>query len=368
MEDEMDVPEMDAFFIEIARVLKGTIGENDDAARISEHGLAVLTRQADMDQVEALSKKILKAYGEKLIELEHRSLSVSCSIGIATLGRLASNSASVIAGARKAQSEAAEAGDTAITFRPQLTAVSSFSDDRQWIERIKVALSRNDFYSVQHSIIDLEGEGEQLLENLTHLKDEAGDLSPKHFMEIADRNDLAGTIDRFIIPGLLKSFVESTERQVISLSGNSIMDYSFPAWLIDQIKESCADANNLVVQVSNAVAQANLKPVQRLMDELGPLGCKLSISNFDGERRSLQLLDHLGASYVKIRPDLTEDLTQNSTSQNVVRKIVDICDDKNAAVIADEVTDTSSLAIIWQCGVKLIAGAFLKENAQVVAQ
>jgi len=37
-------------------------------------------------------------------------------------------------------------------------------------------------------------------------------------------------------------------------------------------------------------------------------------------------------------------------------------------VIADEVADTSSLAVLWQCGIKLIAGAFLKESSQVIAQ
>jgi EAL domain-containing protein (putative c-di-GMP-specific phosphodiesterase class I) len=108
--------------------------------------------------------------------------------------------------------------------------------------------------------------------------------------------------------------------------------------------------------------------VQRLMNELKPLGCMLSISNFDSERRSLQLLEHIGAAYVKILPQLTADLNSNTISQNVIRKIVDVADTKNVAVIADEVTDTSSLAIIWQCGVKLIAGAFLKDDSQAAAQ
>ena len=49
-------------------------------------------------------------------------------------------------------------------------------------------------------------------------------------------------------------------------------------------------------------------------------------------------------------------------------KIVDAADLHGASVIADEVEDTSSLAVLWQCGVKLISGAFLKESSQVIAQ
>jgi EAL domain-containing protein (putative c-di-GMP-specific phosphodiesterase class I) len=321
-----------------------------------------------MEKIEELADEILKTYCGHLVEIENRSISVTCSIGIATLGRLAKNSAEVIAGARKAQSEATQSGNQTIVFRPQLTAVSSFDDDRQWIDRIKFALANRDFYSVQQSIIDLDGEGEHLIENLTYLRDEAGDLAPHKFMDIADRNDMASSIDRLIIPGLLKTFVETADRQIITVSNNSILDYGFPGWLSEQMKECCVEADKLIVQISAAAAQSNLKPAQRLMNELGPLGCKLSISRFDSERRTRHLLEHLDASYIKIHPSLTEDLTGNTNQQEAIRQIVEAAEANDVCVIADEVADTSSLAILWQSGIKLIAGAFLKENSQVVGQ
>jgi EAL domain-containing protein (putative c-di-GMP-specific phosphodiesterase class I) len=104
------------------------------------------------------------------------------------------------------------------------------------------------------------------------------------------------------------------------------------------------------------------------MKELKPLGCQLAISRFDAERRTSQLLKHLEVSYVKLHPDLTENLTANSKNQELIRKIVDVAELHGASVIADEVADTSSLAVLWQCGVKLISGAFLTESSQVIAQ
>jgi EAL domain-containing protein (putative c-di-GMP-specific phosphodiesterase class I) len=61
-------------------------------------------------------------------------------------------------------------------------------------------------------------------------------------------------------------------------------------------------------------------------------------------------------------------LTANARNQEAVRKVVEAAEAHGVAVIADEVTDTSSLAVLWQCGVKLIAGAFLRESTQVLAQ
>ena len=104
------------------------------------------------------------------------------------------------------------------------------------------------------------------------------------------------------------------------------------------------------------------------MQELAPLGCRLSISGFGTERRHRQVLEHLEAHYVKLHPSLTANLSGNSTGQDAIRAVVDMAEASKAAVIADEVADTPSLATLWQCGVKLIAGAFLKESSQVVGQ
>ena len=368
LQEELDVTAMDALICDLAKVLKSCLKDEDVAARISDHGFAVLTRQASMERVEDFASMVLKTYASHLVEIEDRSISVSCSMGIATLGRLAKNSTEILAGARKAQMEAAETGNQSVTYRPQLIAVSNFDDDRQWVDRIRHALHHNEFYSVQQSIIDLDGEGEHLMENLIYLRDDSGDLAPNKYMDTADRIDLAGAIDRQIIPGLLKSFVETSDKQIISLSNNSILDYGFPGWLAEQMSEYCVEADKLIVQVSAATVQSNLKPVQRLMNELGPLGCRLSIAHFDAERRTRQILEHLDVAYIKIQPSLTDKLTGNSANQDAIRTIVDAADSHGTHVIADEVADTASLAILWQCGVKLIAGAFLKENSQVVGQ
>jgi sensor c-di-GMP phosphodiesterase-like protein len=172
-----------------------------------------------------------------------------CSIGIAAV---ALEELQVIAGAQ-GKAEASATRNLA-TFRPQLIAVNSFEDDRPWIDRLKLALKHRDFYAVQQSIIDLDGEGAHLVENLIYMRDDAGDQAPYQYMVIAERNDLAGLVDRLIIPGLLKSFVETSDRQIVSLSVNSILDYSFPGWLSEQMTECCVEPGKLVLQVTGYLA------------------------------------------------------------------------------------------------------------------
>ena len=359
---------VDAFIADLAEVIRNCLAEDDVPARINERGFAVLAQRPTLADLEELAERILIAYRSHIVELGERSLAVSCSIGLSSVGRLVVNSSDILAGARKAQAQAAERGDQLVVYRPQLAAVTSTSSEHHWLERINQALANHDFYSVQQSIIDLEGEGEPLVENVTFLRGSANDHATGEFQAIADRNDLAGSIDRQIIPDLLKNAVESEQRQIINLSGNSVLDYAFPGWLTEQIQAACVDGSRIILQLPAHTALSNLRPTQRLIKELKPLGCHLAISHFDDGRRTCQLLEHLDVSFIKLLPKLTEQLTTNTKQQESIRAIVEAAEQHGVEVIADEVSDTSCLAVLWQCGVKLITGTFVKESTQVLAQ
>jgi len=368
LRDEFNVETMDSFVSDLAGIIKDNLAQGDVAARISDHGFAVLVNRNTNAELEQAGQVLRAAYRGHIIDVGDRTLTASCSIGLARVGRLAANPQEIISRARKAQEEAALKGDMLVVYRPHLTAVASLEGEQDWVDRIRIALANQDFYSVQQSIVDLDGEGEQMMENTTFIRGENGDYPWQDFQKAADRNDLAGAIDRHVIPGLLKTFVDSEERQVISLSNNSVLDYGFPGWFAQQLKAACVEGDRIILQIEANVAHTNLRPAQRLLKELKPLGCHLAISLFDSKRRSRQLLEHLDISYIKLLPALTEDLTANTRNQEAVRKIVEAAEPNGTAVIADEVADTSSLAVLWQCGVKLIAGAFLRESSQVLAQ
>ena len=368
LHEDLTVEAADAFIADLAGVIRQCLEEHDVAGRINERGFAVLAQRTTLAQLEELAEKILIAYRSHIVELEERSLTVSCSIGLSSVGRLVVNSSEIIAGARKAQAQAAERGDQLVVYRPQLTAVSAGSGENQWLDRIKRALHNQDFYTVQQSIIDLDGDGDQIVENITFMHGENGDHGPAEFQATADSNDLAGSIDRQIIPGLLKSAVETEQRQIINLSSNTVLDYAFPGWFAEQLQASCVEGSRIILQISAQTALGNLRPAQRLIKELSPLGCRLAVSEFDSDRRTCQLLEHLDLSYVKLQPSLTEDLTSNAKHQESVQAVVEAAEKHGVAVVADEVTDTSCLAVLWQCGVKLITGTFVKESTQVLAQ
>jgi len=367
MQEDMKHSALEAYLCGFADVIRFSLEEQDLPARIGDAGFAVLARRPVASEMDTLADTILQNCRGHVFEMDDRSISSTCSIGACQINRLMREPSALLSHAKQVQSKASSTGDCYEFFRPQLTAVESPEGETEWVERIRRALGNNDFYIVQQPIVDLDGEGGKLMENVPYLRDEEGDFAFSRFKEAAEHNDLGESIDREIVPNLLRNLVESSEPQLVNLSKNSVMDYGFQEWFVAQIRGAAVEGNRIIVQVTADAAHEHLRPVQALMQSLAPLGCRLSLCDFKGDPKARQLLEHLDISHIKLHHTLIADLANDSSKPDAIKRIVGAARDHGADVIAENVADTTGLAVLWQCGVKLISGAFLEESSQVVA-
>lgn len=368
LQQELGLESIDAYILDLANFIRGCVEEGDVAARFGDHSFAALVKRASKTEIEETANCIIDNYASHIIDLGDQTMSAACSIGMTSLGALTSSAEEVIAQARKAFKEAAQKGNSLASYKPALTTVSSGDDDRDWVERIRHALNNHDFYTVQQSIVDLEGENEGLFENRTFMREDESDTHASEFMAAAERNDLGSAIDRHIIPQLMTAIAGTGDKHIITLSNNSVLDFSFPNWFKRTLEETEVEGSQLILQISAISAESNLKPTGRVIDELRGMGCAVVLSEFDNDRRTLKLLEHLTVDMVKLRPGLAQSLSSNMANQEIIRAVVNAVEPHNIIIVADEVQDASDLAILWQCGVKLVTGDFLNEAPQVVGQ
>jgi len=367
-QQDLEMKSIDTYIMDLANVISGCMEDTDLPARFSDNGFAVLIRRNNKSALQNAGDCILENYANHIIDLGEKTITASCSIGMATIGPLTRDAEEVIAHARKAFKQASKDGNALVRFKPALTTVHSGEADRDWVERIRYALNNHDFYTVQQSIVDLEGENEGLFENRTFMREEEGDTHASEFMLAAERNDLGSTIDRHIIPQLMVAIAGTGDKHIITLSSNSILDFSFPHWFERMLKETEVVGSQIILQISAIIAETNLKPTRRIIDELKDLGCGFVLSEFDNDRQTIQLLEHLPVGMVKLRPGLAQGLSTNTSNQEIIRAVVRAVEPHDITIIADEVQDASDLAVLWQCGVKLVTGDFLNEAPQVVGQ
>ncbi len=359
---------VDTYILDLANVINGCIEDTDVPARISDNGFAVLIQRSNKSALQKSGDCILENYTNHIIDLGTETKTASCSIGLATIGSQTQDAEEVLVHAKAAFKEASQKGNTLVRFKPALTTVSSGEADRGWVDRIRYALNNNDFYTVQQSIVDLEGENEGLFENRTFMREEEGDTQASDFMLAAERNDLGSTIDRHVIPQLMAAIAGTGDKHILALSNNSILDFSFPNWFQRMMEESEVEGSQLILQISAIAAESNLKPTRRIIDELKELGCGFILSEFDNDRRTIQLLEHLPVGMIKLRPGLAQGLSTNTANQEIIRSVVRAVEQQDVTIVADEVQDAADLAVLWQCGVRLVTGDFLNEAPQVVGQ
>jgi diguanylate cyclase (GGDEF)-like protein len=365
---DLGVAGMDSLVADLAEVVQRCIGPEDLPCRFSDFGFAVLLRGRDTRQFKEAGTCIVQSFGNHIVELGNKTVSVSCSAGMTTVGALTHDADEALSQARLAQTEAAQSGNCLLQYKPQLVTVAADEEDQQWVERIKYALNNGDLYSTQQSIVNLEGDAEGLFESRTFMRTEEGDRSPEEYMPAAEQYELASTLDRQVIPGLLKAISGSADRHVINVSGNSLLDFSFPSWFEHQLAEQGVMGSQVVLQFTAEAAARDPNSTRRLVAELERQGCAFSISNFDDQEHNRRLLGRLRIAMLKLKPGLTRGITGNQEHLESVRNVVFAADRANVQVIADEVRDAADMAALWQCGVKLVAGEFLKEALQVVGQ
>lgn len=368
LQQELGLEGIDAYILDLANFISGCMNNGDLTARFSDYGFVALVRRDDKSEILEAANCILESYANHIIDLGDQTMSTACSIGMATMGSLTKDAEEIIAQARKAFKEAAKEGNKLASYKPALTTVSSGESERDWVERIRHALNNHDFYTVQQSIVDLEGENEGLFENSTFMREENGDTPASEFVLAADRHDLGMVIDRHVIPQLMTAIAGTGDKHIITLSSNSVLDFSFPNWFKRQLEETEVVGSQLIMQISAITAESNIKPIQRLIEELRSMGCGVVLSEFDNDRRTLQLLEYLPVSMIKLRPGLAQGLSANKANQDIIRAVVKGIEAHDIIIIADEVQDASDLAVLWQCGVKLVTGDFLNEAPQVVGQ
>ena len=359
---------IDSYILDLANVINGCIEKSDIPARISDNGFAVLIQRGSKAELKVTGNCILENYTNHIIDLGDETKTATCSIGLATIGSLTESAEEVLVQARTAFTEASQNGNSLVRFKPTLKTVNTGEADRDWVERIRYALNNHDFYTVQQSIVDLEGENEGLFENRTFMREDESDTQASEFMFAAERNNLGSAIDRHVIPQLMAAIAGTGDRHIITLSNNSILDFSFPNWFQRQMQETEVEGSQLILQISAITAETNLKPTRRIIDELQEMGCGFVLSEFDNDRRTLQLLKHLPVSMIKLRPGLAKGLSSNTTNQAIIRSVVRSVEQRELTIVADEVENASDLAVLWQCGVKLVTGDFLNEAPQVVGQ
>jgi EAL domain-containing protein (putative c-di-GMP-specific phosphodiesterase class I) len=144
----------------------------------------------------------------------------------------------------------------------------------------------------------------------------------------------------------------------VNVSGKSMSDPQLLEVVEAGISAHSVDPANLVFEITETAAIANMEEARAFADRLTALGCRFALDDFGAGFSSFYYLKYLPLNYLKIDGDFIRGLTSSVTDQLVVKSMVDIARGMGMKTIAEFVEAPETAEMLYDKGVDYSQGFY----------
>lgn len=178
-------------------------------------------------------------------------------------------------------------------------------------DRLIASLQQDEFVLYAQSIVPLAPQSRErpFQEIFVRFKEEdAKLLPPGTFFPVLEECQLLPYLDRWVANRLAR-WVRSAvgvkpdwtiPRNNVNLSEATLADRDYGRYVCKYVDDSYLSDGALGFEIALEIAVANEAALRKLMAEVRPYGCTLTLSGFDGSQASFAVLKALSPNFVKI--------------------------------------------------------------------
>jgi Amt family ammonium transporter len=351
----------DDVIVSVAECMAKSLPAGALSARISGDRLAALIPNSNMDAAAVVAEKIRASAAAIVPRAGQGSFEVSACLGVAPIGRSDHPLAHALATAEIACKAAKDRGRNRVEmFQDSDQSIIRRHTDILVIGKLRDALDNDSFRLDAQPILPLRGNyGRPRFELLIRMLGDRGEIiPPSKFLSAAERYQLMPTVDRWVVRRACEllgehsaSVGEEIARFAINLSGQSLQDESFLAFVIDQIKASGLPPGVLCFELTETATIGNLVKAQNFIRSLQDLGCQFALDDFGTGVSSLAYLKDLSVNYLKIDGSFVRDAITNSRSESMIKAIAQLAKVMCMETIAEYVETDALRARMAELGV-----------------
>lgn len=182
-----------------------------------------------------------------------------------------------------------------------------------------------------------------------------GFISPQDFMPVAEKTGLIRDIDLQVIEQVLQWF-QTRERKdlnivpvAVNISPEHFYHPKFVEQLVDLVKKYKANPSNIIIEITENMSLVDLTKARQIINELNAKGFSTSVDDFGMGYSSLNYLQELPISELKIDRNFTMKL-QDSGTYAIVKAIIDIAHALNIKTVAEGVETEEQARILKALG------------------
>jgi diguanylate cyclase (GGDEF)-like protein len=368
IEDEVGPLASEEIIVQLAQLLRSVAHDNDVCGRFGGTVFTMVVERGTLRDVEAWAEHVVTRIRAHLFDVASKSLSLSCTVGIAEIGQGTDRVEALIGDAERANERGRKRGGNQVVLEEtsdESTRVQRF--DALWVGQIKAALLENRFKLVHLPVVSLVGKAAKTYDTVLRMIDSQGDEVPAtEFIAAAGRNSLLRPIDRWVIASSVAFCAkQDVDLVFVKLSHDSVLDASLLDWVKQLVAENGVNPSRMCFQVTEENATQYLKQTNALAEQLKSAGFYFAVEHFGIGRDPMRILSQMAMNYLKIDGSLMQSIALDAALQERVRGFVKAAEKRKIFTIAERVEDANTMAVLFQLGVSFMQGHYVHE-AEVV--
>ncbi len=390
----------DVLLRELGHVIRSQVRPGDLLARLGGDEFALLLRNCSVDQGERVCLKVIDAIRARRFPWEGRVYDVGASVGITAIDREAPPLGELMSRADVACYAAKAAGRNRVSvYRRDESDARRHHRELQVAAGIHSALEANRFRLFAQEIRALAPEAGGTppasttasssasasasmpasasasvsvspaassppthIEILVRMVDEHGSLvMPGAFIPAAERYDLMGHVDRWVIQHVLRDFgarllAVPGLSVSINLSANSLGEPFLLPFLHAELSNSVLPASRIRLEITETALINNMAAANRLVADMRKAGCTMALDDFGAGLSSFAYLKQFPVDYLKIDGSFIRHLAASAVDREIVSSINDIGHRLGIRTVAESVEDEATLDVLREIGVDYAQG------------
>jgi EAL domain-containing protein (putative c-di-GMP-specific phosphodiesterase class I) len=336
------------------------------ASRISGDRFAVLMVEASLVHGQEFAEMLCERLGALEFIAGDKAVEVSASFGVARVGDGKQPLAHALAAAEIACKAAKDRGRSRVElYEDSDQSIIRRYTDVTLVGTLRHALAHDSFRLEAQSIVSLDGAGpDAKYELLLRMTDEQQrTIAPDKFLSAAERYQLAPAVDRWVVSHVLKlltpvaqPLAQKGARFAVNISGQSLGDESFFAFLDTQLREARIPPQILAFELTETAAVGNIVRAEALIRRLRDLGFEVALDDFGRGLSSLGYLKTLPVTSLKIDISLVRDIAGDARSQAMLSAIVQLARAIGLQTVAEGVETEDIRRIAARLGVEYAQG------------
>lgn len=360
----------DELLRQLTVLLQARVRANDVLARLGGDEFGVLLERCPLAQAQKVAEELIETVKNFHFCWGDKIFTIGASIGLVAITDTSLDWASLLSHADTACYLAKERGRNRVqAYHADDAELAQRHNEMHWVGRIAKACEEDRFRLYFQPIVPVSTAGMGLphFEILVRMLDEDGKLVvPGVFIPAAERYNLMLTLDRWVVSNALNWLAVHTGTPMvcaINLSGQSMGDERFLAFVIAKIRDTGVAPGNICFEITETAAIANLTRAVHFIGELKALGCRFSLDDFGAGLSSFAYLKNLPVDYLKIDGSFVKDMEHNETSQAMVEAINNIGHTMKIQTIAEFVENQAIFDRLQAIGVDFAQGYLIAKPA-----